>query len=168
MRSANLNTKWAAINPSSQYLCSRGRQKKLTQRKSPIPNDGERYSDIYNKELESLRDEEKDTWFTAPWLYAEFVLLRRSDNKIYSITSAGAICRCFLILYSVLINPRARYRLLRSYFVQTQHWKDFDPFFTQKNRAFKLSYNSILRMCSWAEPNVLSNITKNSQPAYTN
>ena len=37
----------------------------------PIPDDGESLTDLYNSELELLKENDKGTWFTAPWLYAE-------------------------------------------------------------------------------------------------
>ena len=37
----------------------------------PIPDDGESVMDLYNIELQLLRENGKGTWFTAPWLYAE-------------------------------------------------------------------------------------------------
>lgn len=39
----------------------------------PIPADGEAYVDEYNAELDKLAQEKKNTWFTAPWLFAEYV-----------------------------------------------------------------------------------------------
>lgn len=36
-----------------------------------IPQDGEFYVDEYNAELEELAKAKKNTWFTAPWLFAE-------------------------------------------------------------------------------------------------
>ncbi|TCD59952.1 hypothetical protein EIP91_011016 [Steccherinum ochraceum] len=41
-----------------------------------IPNDGEAMTNVYNEELEKLRTENKDKWFTAPWLFAECYLYR--------------------------------------------------------------------------------------------
>ena len=38
-----------------------------------------------------------------------------------------------------------RYRLLRSYFVQTKHWKAHDPFQAQKQETFKKSSKAIFR-----------------------
>jgi hypothetical protein len=37
----------------------------------PIPDDGEPNREVYNKELEELALDNRNTWFTAPWLYAE-------------------------------------------------------------------------------------------------
>lgn len=76
----------------------------------PIPGDGQPSVELYNDELSTLAENRKNTWFTAPWLYAE----------------------CYL------------YRLLRSYFVQTQHWRSRDPFYEQKIRTFQQSGTSIL------------------------
>jgi len=78
----------------------------------PIPTDGEAYVDIYNTELKLLEDSRKNTWFTAPWLYAE----------------------CYL------------YRLLRSYFSQTTHWRTFDPFFEQKEATFRSSGKAVYQL----------------------
>lgn len=41
-----------------------------------IPEDGEIYVHEYNSELEKLAQIGKNTWFTAPWLYAECYLYR--------------------------------------------------------------------------------------------
>ena len=37
----------------------------------PIPADGEPYVEDYNVDLDELAKENKNTWFTAPWLFAE-------------------------------------------------------------------------------------------------
>ncbi|KAJ2915869.1 hypothetical protein MD484_g4554, partial [Candolleomyces efflorescens] len=42
----------------------------------PIPEDGEPNREVYNKELEELALDNRNTWFTAPWLYAECYLYR--------------------------------------------------------------------------------------------
>ncbi|KAF8990259.1 DUF89 domain-containing protein [Cyathus striatus] len=80
----------------------------------PIPVDGEPLADLYNMELEKLAENHKNTWFTAPWLYAE----------------------CYL------------YRLLRSYFAQTEYWKAYDPFADQKLKTFQHSGNAILQIAT--------------------
>ncbi|KAJ6468966.1 DUF89 domain-containing protein [Mycena vulgaris] len=41
----------------------------------PIPSDGEP-ADMYNSELQRLAADEKNKWFTAPWLFAECYLYR--------------------------------------------------------------------------------------------
>ncbi|THU93833.1 DUF89 domain-containing protein [Dendrothele bispora CBS 962.96] len=42
----------------------------------PIPQDGEPHVELYNSELERLAESSRNTWFTAPWLYAECYLYR--------------------------------------------------------------------------------------------
>ncbi|KAF8343221.1 DUF89 domain-containing protein [Amanita rubescens] len=42
----------------------------------PISEDGDPLRDLYNVELERLKEDGKGTWFTAPWLYAEYRLIR--------------------------------------------------------------------------------------------
>ncbi|KAF9556449.1 DUF89 domain-containing protein [Agrocybe pediades] len=74
-----------------------------------IPEDGEASVELYNEELAELEQDNRNTWFTAPWLYAE----------------------CYL------------YRLLRSFFNQTEHWKEVDPFHRMKLETFKQSGKSI-------------------------
>jgi hypothetical protein len=39
-----------------------------------------------------------------------------------------------------------RYRLLRSLFATSEHWKSFDPFFTQKLNTYQASGNAVHRM----------------------
>ncbi|TFK28507.1 DUF89 domain-containing protein [Coprinopsis marcescibilis] len=80
----------------------------------PIDEDGEPNVEVYNKGLEELKAEAKNTWFTAPWLYAE----------------------CYL------------YRLLRSYFTATKHWKLYDPFLSSKTKTFKHSGDSVYKLAT--------------------
>ncbi|KAF9264632.1 DUF89-domain-containing protein [Marasmius fiardii PR-910] len=42
----------------------------------PIPQDGEPHVDLYNSDLDRLAKESRNTWFTAPWLYADYRYLR--------------------------------------------------------------------------------------------
>jgi len=49
----------------------------------PILEDGEPSVELYNDELSKLSENKKNTWFTAPWLYAECylsVMIRLSNN----------------------------------------------------------------------------------------
>ena len=39
----------------------------------PIPDDGGAFVELYNTQLEELAKANQGTWFTAPWLYAEYV-----------------------------------------------------------------------------------------------
>ncbi|KAF8486937.1 DUF89 domain-containing protein [Russula ochroleuca] len=78
----------------------------------PMPADGEALVDEYNAELARLEERGQNTWFTAPWLYAE----------------------CYL------------YRLLRSLFATSEHWKLFDPFFAQKLYTYKGSGTAVHRL----------------------
>ena len=39
----------------------------------PIPEDGDVDVDMYNAQLAELETTRQNTWFTAPWLYAECV-----------------------------------------------------------------------------------------------
>ena len=59
----------------------------------PIPADGEALVDEYNAELAHLEERGKHTWFTAPWLYAEYALTTARDFHI--LTIAGATCEPF-------------------------------------------------------------------------
>lgn len=38
-----------------------------------LPDDGEWHVETYNSELARLAEQGKNTWFTAPWLFAEQV-----------------------------------------------------------------------------------------------
>ena len=40
----------------------------------PVPVDGEALVDEYNAELARLEERSQNTWFSAPWLYAEYAL----------------------------------------------------------------------------------------------
>jgi hypothetical protein len=87
----------------------------------PMPADGEALVDEYNAELARLEERGQNTWFTAPWLYAE----------------------CYL------------YRLLRSLFATSEHWKLFDPFFAQKLYTYKGSGTAVHRMNNLPSPPVI-------------
>ncbi|KAF8438602.1 DUF89 domain-containing protein [Boletus edulis BED1] len=80
----------------------------------PIPEDGDVDVDTYNAELANLATTHQNTWFTAPWLFAE----------------------CYL------------YRLFRSYFNETRRWRNFDPFFAQKEDMFKHSATAIYQIAT--------------------
>ncbi|KAH9982017.1 hypothetical protein BJV74DRAFT_852635 [Russula compacta] len=83
----------------------------------PIPDDGEALVDEYNAELARLEGRGQNTWFTAPWLYAE----------------------CYL------------YRLFRSLFATSQHWKSFDPYFAQKSHTYQASGTAVHRLAATLE-----------------
>ncbi|PPQ64905.1 hypothetical protein CVT24_008245 [Panaeolus cyanescens] len=116
----------------------------------PIPEDGEVHVEIYNTELEELKRDKRNTWFTAPWLYAEYnpFILNRWTDKLTDI-STGAICEAgpLFDLVPILILL-VRYRLLRSFLNQTTFWNTFDPFRDQKLETFRLSGKSILQIAS--------------------
>ncbi|KIJ04814.1 hypothetical protein PAXINDRAFT_141704 [Paxillus involutus ATCC 200175] len=98
------------ITKASRLKYSMARNLELEQ----IPQDGDTYVDVYNTELEELATTKQNTWFTAPWLFAE----------------------CYL------------YRLFRSYFNETKQWRNFDPFFTQKEEMFKNSGAAIYQIAT--------------------
>ncbi|KAN0136502.1 DUF89 domain containing protein [Lactarius tabidus] len=80
----------------------------------PIPADGEALIEEYNAELVRLEECGQNTWFTAPWLYAE----------------------CYL------------YQLIRSLFTATQHWKTYDPFFSQKLNTYQASGTAVHKLAA--------------------
>ncbi|TRM60293.1 hypothetical protein BD626DRAFT_407754, partial [Schizophyllum amplum] len=43
-------------------------------------DDGEPHVELYNSQLEELKKEGKNTWYTAPWLFAECYLYRLLRN----------------------------------------------------------------------------------------
>ena len=47
----------------------------------PIPDDGEADVETYNNELAALTEKGKGTWFTCPWLYAEYVASHFSYSR---------------------------------------------------------------------------------------
>jgi len=57
-----------------------------------IPADGEALVDEYNAELARLEEHRRNTWFTAPWLYAEYgVPIASSSCSFHFVAIAGAI-----------------------------------------------------------------------------
>ncbi|KAH0833998.1 hypothetical protein J3R83DRAFT_11234 [Lanmaoa asiatica] len=104
------------ISKASRLKYRMARDQELEQ----IPNDGDVDVDVYNAELAELEITHQNTWFTAPWLYAECVV------------------KTFEILY----------RLFRSYFNETRQWRNFDPFFAQKEEMFKNSGTAIYQIAT--------------------
>ncbi|KAG8215249.1 hypothetical protein J3R82DRAFT_8802 [Butyriboletus roseoflavus] len=100
------------ISKASRLKYRMARDQELEQ----IPSDGDihRDVDVYNAELARLATTHQNTWFTAPWLFAE----------------------CYL------------YRLFRSYFNETRQWRNFDPFFAQKEDMFKNSGAAIYQIAT--------------------
>lgn len=60
------------IETISKLKYEMGRDKAL----EPISDDRESHVELYNYELAELKKVAKDTWFTAPWLFAECYLYR--------------------------------------------------------------------------------------------
>ncbi|KAG6901946.1 hypothetical protein C0995_006468 [Termitomyces sp. Mi166 len=89
----------------------------------PIPDDGESGIEVYNQELSRLAGLHKNTWFTAPWLYAEL------DDPFGTEASTS-------------------YRLMRAYCAMTTHWNTFDPFLSQKMSTFSQSGTSIRQIAA--------------------
>jgi hypothetical protein len=63
-----------------------------------IPADGEALVDEYNAELARLEERSQNTWFTAPWLYAEYAFsvvagpLSRDFHTFTATRCTGATC----------------------------------------------------------------------------
>ncbi|KAG6841397.1 hypothetical protein C0991_011561 [Blastosporella zonata] len=62
-----INEGKAIIEKLSQLKYQMGRDHPLER----IPNDGEAHINVYNEELDRLVGLGNNTWFTAPWLFAE-------------------------------------------------------------------------------------------------
>lgn len=116
---------------------------------SPIDDDGEPSVQLFNQELAVLEKQGKNTWFTAPWLFAESVTsLRRSiDFDSTSTLGSQVLLVRSMLLISVVpdLQPFFRYRLVRSYFIETKALEHYDPFVSQKMDTFQKSSNGIYR-----------------------
>lgn len=64
---------------------------RLTRSYRTIPEDGEFGVAAYSAALEILRKENRNTWFTAPWLYAECVFFSR-----VRFLSNVSLSRCYM------------------------------------------------------------------------
>lgn len=107
----------------------------------PIEEDGGAAVVTYNDELERLGANGKNTWFKAPWLFAEYVRKYFFSAVVTDPPFTDAICECGA--WCGTPSDRRRYRLIRSYFALTVHWHEFDPFLTQKMDAFRGSGDAI-------------------------
>ena len=60
----------------------------------PIPADGEALIEEYNAELGRLEEHGENTWFTAPWLYAEYALTVPQSHGFFfhAIMIVGVTC----------------------------------------------------------------------------
>jgi hypothetical protein len=53
---------------------------------------------------------------------------------------------CYMyVLSSLLSCLTLSYRLLRSFFAETEHWKNYDPFFESKAETYRSSSGAIIR-----------------------
>ena len=111
----------------------------------PIIDDNETSIEVYNTELAKLDQNGQGSWFTAPWLYAEWI--HRYFALIFPLTQpiSDATCSCASWLHTDLHshNDAARYRYIRSYLSQSSHWKLYDPFFSQKQATLQGSGEAI-------------------------
>lgn len=60
-----------------------------------VAHDGEADPEVYNAELLSLAKEGKNKWFTAPWLYAEWVASLSCAYPIATNHYTDAICASY-------------------------------------------------------------------------
>ena len=113
----------------------------------PIVDDGEPSIQLFNQELVVLEAQGKNTWFNAPWLYAESVPFPHHPTS-FTLTPLvpGAICK-FDAPRSPAPDPRPffRYRLVRGYFIETKALEYYDPFASQKMDTFQKSGNGVYR-----------------------
>ena len=65
-----------------------------------VPDDGEAMVDVYNRELDSLTADGKGTWFTAPWLFAEYV----ETHIFYHWIRTDRLTRCYLFVTTTFHN----------------------------------------------------------------
>jgi hypothetical protein len=61
-----------------------------------MPADGEALVDEYNAELARLEERGQNTWFTAPWLYAEYAFLAMAHLCRVIFTFSLQYHRCYL------------------------------------------------------------------------
>lgn len=66
----------------------------------PIPADGEPSVELYNDELSQLAEKKLDTWFSAPWLYAEYVQTHHSGDD----SDINHFLRGYLSVMTRLLN----------------------------------------------------------------
>jgi hypothetical protein len=67
-----------------------------------IPADGEALVDEYNAELARLEERGQNTWFTAPWLYAECVfsaVVSPLLRDLHTLTSTSQVLPVRLPLF---------------------------------------------------------------------
>jgi hypothetical protein len=68
----------------------------------PIPADGEALVDEYNTELARLEERSQNTWFTAPWLYAEYAFSAVApplSRDFYTLTATSQVLPVSLPLF---------------------------------------------------------------------
>ena len=109
-----------------------------------IPQDGDILVAEYNADLESLKQTYQNTWFTAPWLFAEWVRFPPWTSDGW-ILLADATCMSPWTRVTASLDTH-RYRLIRAYFNQKTCWRGFDPFSSQKEEIFKNSGAAIYRV----------------------
>ena len=111
----------------------------------PILDDNEANIEVYNTELAKLDQNGQGSWFTAPWLYAEWIYCYFALICPLTQPISDATCSCASRLHTDVHshNDAARYRYIRSYLSQSSHWKFYDPFFSQKQATLQGSGEAI-------------------------
>ncbi|KAJ6542625.1 hypothetical protein B0H19DRAFT_1171131 [Mycena capillaripes] len=118
----------------------------------PISSDGEP-AGIYNSELQRLAEASKNTWFTTPWLFAEYRLLRSffvqttqwSSFDPFSSQKAETFQQSGKAIYQIATTM---------YELQEEHVK-------LKSDADKLGvlFREMIQMCLWGNATDLSLLT---------
>ncbi|OCB87966.1 DUF89 domain-containing protein [Sanghuangporus baumii] len=122
----------------------------------PIGDDGEADVGTYNLELAKLGEQGKNTWFTAPWLYAECNLYRLLRSW-FAITTYWRYYDPFLSGKedSFKASSAAIYKLAATMheFEETKAELEEDP------SKLDVLFNEMIQMCLWGNATDLSLLT---------
>ncbi|KAL5510965.1 hypothetical protein ACEPAG_3684 [Sanghuangporus baumii] len=122
----------------------------------PLGDDGEADVDTYNLELAKLGEQSKNTWFTAPWLYAECYLYRLLRSW-FAITTYWKYYDPFLSGKedSFKASSAAIYKLAATMheFEETRSELKKDP------SKLDVLFNEMIQMCLWGNATDLSLLT---------
>ena len=90
--------------------------------RSPIPADGEALVDEYNAELNCLKERGQNTWFTAPWLYAEYAFSTVAptlSRDSHALAATSQVLLVSLPLRRQRVRSRAESHLDIDYFAHS-------------------------------------------------
>ncbi|KAL4077466.1 hypothetical protein J3A83DRAFT_4087210 [Scleroderma citrinum] len=121
-----------------------------------IPEDGEFYTDEYNAELEELAKEMKNTWFSAPWLFAECYLYRLFRSFFKETACWVDFDPFFAQKEEMFKNSAAAIHQIATTMHELESEKE--KLIEDPDKLFVL-FKEMVQMCLWCDLSLLTHLT---------